>query len=80
VAQALKEAETAQQARRSWFEANPDVVEHLTGLARRAKEAAQLRAVAGPLRRSGLGRYSSTATTYVPSNDVDHEHRPDLDL
>jgi hypothetical protein len=79
-AQALNGAEADQRARRSWFESNPDVVAHLTGLARRAKEAAQLRAIAGPLRRSGLGRYPGPATTYVPSNDVSYEHRADLDI
>jgi hypothetical protein len=76
--QALKETEAAQQARRSWFEANPHVVAHVTELARRAKEAAQLRAVAGPLRRSGLGRYPGSATTYVPSSDLKNDHGPDM--
>ncbi len=79
-AQALKEAEGAQQARRSWFEANPDVVAHLNGLARRAKEAAQLRAVLGPLGPSGPGRYPSSATRYVSPSDLNHERRPDLGL
>ena len=59
------------------LEANPEVVAHLTGIARRAKEAAQLRAVAGPLRRSGLGRYPGPAVAY---GELIHEHRPEIDL
>ncbi len=78
--QALKKAEAVQQARRSWFEANPDVVAHFNGLTRRAKEAAQLHAIAGPLRRPCLGRYPGPTTTYVPSKELNHEHRPDLDV
>jgi hypothetical protein len=79
-AQALSAAEAAQQSRRSWFEANPEVVDHLTGLARRAKELARLRAVAGTFFRSGPGRFPGPATTYVPSSDAVHQHRSDIDL
>jgi len=78
--QALSAAEAAQQARRSWFEANPDVVAHLNGLARRAKESARLHAGAGPLFRSGPGRHRGPAITYASSSDVVHKHRSELDL
>jgi hypothetical protein len=81
-AQALQGAEAAQRARRSWLEANPDVVAHLTGLAHRARDSARLRSVVGPLSRPGPGRHPGLGTTFVPSGGVNHEygHDPGLDL
>jgi hypothetical protein len=78
--QALTVAEAAQQARRSWIEANPDVVAHLSELARRARDSARLRAVAGQLGRSGPGWHPGMARRHVPSSEVGHEQRSDPGL